>query len=255
MQCYRFYVINESVKKTKAFGRIALPEQMLPVLISWPSEDKERSGELALGLHGQPSGFRGLRQLNDRDIALFIQNRQKFEERYRKAIEETGPIAPDAEADLRYVINLAEAVAARSLKRLRNALAIWGRKSVDQKLQSFSREWGAIDSLAQRFNFRICKAHPCIWRSDETRRMVFGFYCPDIPTALHLLALEKAGGLGAISACKRCHRPVIGFRKHKEFCNDSCRAAYHVEQKRAGERTKKALKSQPEESHAKRSNR
>lgn len=80
----------------------------MPVVIAWPREKKDRSGVHMLG---------GLRQLHPRDLGLYLTSKKKFEAIY-------GPTDAD-EKELLFVIQLADALAAKSLPRVKKVLIQW----------------------------------------------------------------------------------------------------------------------------------
>src|SRR5438552_2049437 len=104
--------------KAQTKMRIALPGQMLPVVIAWPWE-KDRSGMDSL---------EGVRELNPRDLDLYITNRKKFEALY-------GPTTAD-EKELFFLLQMADAIADKSQPRLRKALEQFiGPAEAEKELQ------------------------------------------------------------------------------------------------------------------------
>lgn len=220
-----------SVTNNKALTkvRIALPAQMLPVLIDCPPESKDRSGAYVGG---------NLRQLDPRDLDLYLTNRKKFEAMHG---------ATDAdEKELLFVIQLADALAVKSLRRVRAVITRWiGPLEADKELHwppgsnTLRRPSRFIESLITRFNLRAGNAAPIVYWSDREKRMAFGLFCRDRSTALFLLAIEKVG-VTSMGRCKGCHGVLIADRANKEFCDSNCRSRYFMRQLR--ERQKKAKK-------------
>jgi hypothetical protein len=206
---------NVTNNKASTKMRIALPEHMLPVVIPWPREKKDRSGEYFLG---------GVRQLSPRDLDLYLDNRKMFESIY-------GPTVAN-EKELRFLIRMADAVANRSLPRLRNALEQFIGHAEAKKELEHPAGFHGMRELSSRFIMRTHGAAPIVYWSDSQQRLAFGLHCSDISTALFLLALERVG-VGSIGHCKACSMALIGDRANKRFCGDNCRSRYFMRQLRA----------------------
>lgn len=213
------------------------------MLISW-SEKKARSGAWFMG---------DLRKLAPCDLDLYIANPQKFEALYGRAVAEA---AADRK-ELLFVIQLADALAAKSLPKVRQALNRWiGPAEADKEFHwppgsnKIKRPAMFIESLGTRFNLRT-QAKPIVYWSDKEQRLAFGLFCPDISTALFLLAIEKVG-VGSIGRCKCCQGVLIADRANKFFCDGKCRSRYFMRQLR--DRQKKAH-TKKESQRAKRADR
>ncbi|GEM_PF-3112918 len=220
--------------------KIALPGQMLPVLIAWPTERKDRSGAYMLG---------GLRQLDPRDLDLYVTNKKAFEARY-------GPTDADSR-ELLFVIQMADALAARNLPKLKNVMnRFLGADEAKKKLHLPESDRlrppvRFFEDLSTRFNFRASNAAPLVYWSDKEQRLAFGLFCRDISTALFLLAIEKVG-VSSMGHCKGCHGVLIADRANKKFCNSNCRSRYFMRQLR--ERQKKSAAKKGKAKNAKRNN-
>ena len=211
--------VNNNKASTKM--RIALPEQMLPVVVDWPNDKKERSGV----------AIWGVRQLEPRDLDLYIANKKKFEEIY-------GPTPADG-SELLFLLKLSDAIADKSLPRLKKALEGFIGKDEAGKELHHPAGFHAIYKLCFRFNVGMKSAHPVVYWSDSERRPVLALYCPDAATALYLLALRRAG-MNSMGCCKACQGILIRDRANKEFCDGKCRSRYFMRQLR--ERQKKTRK-------------
>jgi hypothetical protein len=199
---------------------------LLPVVISWPRESKDRSGENSLGW--------GVRQLHPSDFALALdpRSRKKFQARYGEALD------AQVEKELLFVIQLSDAVSKRSLKRLKVAIGNFcGQENVSDELRGFR----GTRELAQRLSIRTATASPTVWWSDSAKRLVFGLACPDIKTAMFVLALGRIE-LGSIGTCEHCHGPLLSARASKRFCSHNCRSAHHMRARRAREQSKRRAK-------------
>jgi hypothetical protein len=197
-----------------------------PVVISWEGDSKQRSGENCLGW--------AVRQLHRSDLALALdpRSKKKFEARYGEAID------ADVAKELWFVIQLSDAVAKRSLKRLKVAIGKFcGQKNVSDELRGFR----GTRELAQRLSIRTATACPTVWWSDSAKRLVFGLACPDIKTAMFVLALGRIE-LGSIGTCEHCHGPLLATRTNKRFCSHNCRSGYHMRARRAREQSKRRAK-------------
>jgi len=201
--------------------RIALPEQMLPVVIEWPTESKDRSGV----------GLFGVSELGPRELGLYMANKKKFEETY-------GATTAD-EKELLYLLRMSDAIADKSLPRLKKALERFIGKAEAEKEFNHPAGFHAIYKLCFRFNTKLHSAHPIVYWSDRERRPVFALHCPDTATALYLLALRSAG-MNSMGRCKACLGILIRDRANKQFCDGKCRSRYFMRQLR--ERQKKARK-------------
>jgi hypothetical protein len=211
--------------------RIALPEQMLPVLIPWPREKKVRSDEK--DHYGEHSLGR-VRQLSPGDLSLYIANRKMFESIY-------GPTVAD-EKELLFIIQMADAIADKSLPRLRTALERFIGPVAAEKELNHPAGFHGMQKLSFRFNVRTHGAAPIVYWSYSAQRLAFGLHCPDVSTALFLLALGKVG-VGSIGRCKACAMAFIGDRASKRFCDDNCRSRYFMRQLRARGKVRKKSKS------------
>lgn len=206
----------------------------MPVLISWTGK-KARSG----------AGWMGdLRQLDPHDLDLYIAKPHKFEALYgRTGAEETAD-----RKELFFVIQLADALAAKSLRKVRQALNGWiGPDETDKEMH-----WPPgsnkpkppvlfFKSLMFRLNVRIVNggATPTVYWSDKDRRLALGLFCRDMSAALFLLAIKKIG-VSSMGHCKGCQGVLIADRANKVFCDSKCRSRYFMRQLR--DRQKKAHK-------------
>jgi hypothetical protein len=211
--------------------KIALPGQMLPVLIDWPLKSKDRSGAYIRG---------DLRQLDPRDLDLYLAKKKTFEAMY-------GPTDADA-TELLFVIQLADALAAKSLPRVKAALTRWiGPIEADKALHwppgssTLRRPLRFIEALITRLNIRASNAAPVVYWSDKEQRMAFGHYCRDIPTALFLLAIEKVG-VSSMGHCRGCGGVLIADRANKQFCDSNCRSRHFMRLMRERQKARKASK-------------
>jgi hypothetical protein len=66
-------------------------------------------------------------------------------------------------------------------------------------------------------------------RDEEYSTILPGFYCPDVSTALYMLAwlhyVESGKGLGICLNCGKSFKPQ---RSTRRFCSDRCRYEYFV---------------------------
>ena len=203
--------------------RIALPEQMLPVVIEWPADNKDRSGEAIFGV----------RELGPRELDLYIGNKKRFEEIY-------GATTAD-EKELLYLLRISDAIADKSLPRLRKALEQFMGPAEAEKQLHHPSGFHAIHKLCFRFNMNLARGRvaPIVYWSDSAQRPVFALYCPDTAAALFLLALARVG-VNSMGSCKACLGVLIGERPNKQFCDGKCRSRYFMRQFR--DRQKKLRK-------------
>jgi hypothetical protein len=106
-------------------------------------------------------------------------------------------------------------------------------KIIARELKGFR----GMRELSQRLSIRIAKAAPSVWYSDSAKRLSFGLACPDVQTALFVLAMGRIE-LGSIGSCERCHNPLLAQRGNKRFCSHNCRSAFHMSNKRESEKEK-----------------
>ena len=225
--CYCHIVSADTSNKSVTKMKIGFPERMLPVLIRWPEERKDRSGKLPyVGL--------GVRQLNPRDLDLYLTKKKKFEEMY-------GQTDADAK-ELLFILRLADAIADRSLPRVRGALERFLGPEDAKKELHHPAGFNALRELSLRLDGRMIGALPTVYWSDEAGSLMFGLYCNDISPALYLLAVEKVG-VGLMGQCRGCRGVLLKERANKQFCDDNCRSRYNMQRLR--ERRKQAAKSKP----------
>ena len=215
--------------------RIALPEPMPPVLIMWPDKGGRSGGHDQLG---------AVRRLDPRDLDLYLTKREKFEKLYE-------PTPADETKELMFIIRLADAIDARSLPKLKRALRQFIGETETEKALQHPMGFSAIRKLSMMFNKRLMYAHPTIYWSDADQRLLFALLCPDIETALYVLALQKVG-IGAMGECQGCSGPLIRDRPNKHFCDNNCRARHYMRQLRARQAAQKAKRAKGKQRRAER---
>ena len=204
----------------KPITRIAMPEQVLPVLIS--AEGKDKTGET--------SWNQGVRRVTRADLDLCFRNRRQFEAKY-------GPNSVDDyhRKKIRFALELGEAIASRSVPKLEKALTRLEGEKGGRAALPWYREI-PLRHLADAFNPALASTNLCVWWSSVANRLVWGVRCRSIEEALFVLALSEVGDIGAIGKCKRCKELFFRVRPSKKYCSDRCQAADGMRRKRNRER-------------------
>lgn len=211
------FIPNRNVSIT----RIAIPEQLLPVLIT--AEGKDKTGEISWGI--------GVRRIVRADLDLFFRNRKQFEIKFGKY----GRLDEQKRKRLRFAVELANAIAARNLPQLKKALVLlYGDKIGKSSLPLYGQQ--PLRSLVDSFNPVLTDTRLCIWWSSMAQRLLWGVHCHSIEAALYVLALSEVGDIGAIGRCKRCKELFFRVRPRKKYCSDRCQAAEGMRRKRERER-------------------
>ncbi len=189
----------------EAITRIASPDRPLPVLIPW-DDQRTKSGECTFGL---------LRRLTNQDLSFYLSSRNAFQKRF-------GEVEKGHPERLGFTLELADAIAGRSIPKLRKAVRhAFGD---ERALAEFKAQ--PLMNLAAYFNMPLFqKTRLIVWWSDLARRLVVGIFCQDVTTALYMLALVHVGEIGSLGTCKRCHELFFRIKPTKLYCSDRCQSA------------------------------
>jgi hypothetical protein len=183
--------------------RLAMPEQVLPILIPWGEEG--RTGEFTFG---------NVRRLGPSDLELYLNSRRLFETKFGKVDQSTGE-------ELRFLLELAQAISQRSASKLKTAVV---RAFGDEKQMAAFRALPLM-SLSAKFNWPLRNSHAVVWWSDIAKRLLLGIWCSDVNTALFMLAVAKVGYLSDLGICKRCRELFTRLRPAKQYCSANCQSA------------------------------
>jgi hypothetical protein len=199
--------------------RIAMPARAaLPVLVS--AKGKDRSGEDGWG--------HAVSRVTRNDLGLCFRDRRKF-------VIKFGPIDDLQRKRVRFAVDLGQAIAERSLPKLKEALVQFEGKRFGESSLPWFREI-PLRHLAGHFTPALDGTHLCVWWSDLARRLVLGVRCQSIHEALFVLTLFEIGDIGTLGTCQRCKELFFRLRPSKKYCGDRCQAADGMRRKRIREK-------------------